>query len=156
MGWLAAAADHAVSTWDATPVFLPGQRYNDPDLETAERVVARMAHGGRAVLAGRRRRRGAPRAIFAGADAVVSSRLHPLILAATAGVPVVGLAITEKVRAFLVAVGVGEQLVSPWARFLDPGSGRSTERSASPSRSGSGCAPAWSGSARPPLAIPQS
>ena len=113
--WLAAAADHAVSTWDATPVFLPGQRYNDPDLETAERVVGRMAHGSRAVLADDVADEERYRTIFAGADAVVSSRLHPLILAATAGVPVVGLAITEKVRAFVVAVGAGEQVLSPWA-----------------------------------------
>jgi polysaccharide pyruvyl transferase WcaK-like protein len=55
------------------------------------------------------------RAVFAGADAVVSSRLHPLILASTAGVPVVGVAINEKVRAFLTAIRLDEQIVSPWA-----------------------------------------
>jgi polysaccharide pyruvyl transferase WcaK-like protein len=115
MRWLAAAADHAVEAWDVTPVFLPGQRYNDPDLETAEQVVGRMAHGARAVLAADVVDEERYRAIFAGADAVVSSRLHPLILAATAGVPVVGIAITEKVRAFLSTLGLTEQIVSPWA-----------------------------------------
>ena len=34
--------------------------------------------------------------------------------AATAGVPVVGIAGSEKVRAFLTALGVDRQIVSPW------------------------------------------
>lgn len=115
VGWLAAAADHAVERWDSTPIFLPGQRYADDDLETAAAVTARMHHGERALHLEEIVDERQYRAVLAGADAVVSSRLHPLILAATATVPIVGLAITEKVRAFLVALGLGGQLVSPWA-----------------------------------------
>jgi polysaccharide pyruvyl transferase WcaK-like protein len=115
VGWLAAAADHAVDTWDATPVFLPGQRYNDDDLETAARVASRMTRAQRAVHLSEVVDEEQYRAVFAGADAVVSSRLHPLILASTAGVPVVGVAINEKVRAFLTAIRLDEQIVSPWA-----------------------------------------
>jgi polysaccharide pyruvyl transferase WcaK-like protein len=112
--WLARAADHAVQAWDATPVFLPGQRYNDDDLETAELVRSRMRHGERSGILAEVADEEQYRAVFASVDAVVSSRLHPLILATTAGTPVVGLAITEKVRAFLVALDADEQLVSPW------------------------------------------
>jgi polysaccharide pyruvyl transferase WcaK-like protein len=115
VGWLAAAADHVVDAWNATPVFLPGQRYNDDDLETAGNVATRMRHGQRAVHLREIEDEEQYRAVFAGADAVVSSRLHPLILSSSAGVPVVGLAITEKIRAFLLALGLDEQIVSPWA-----------------------------------------
>lgn len=115
VGWLASAADYVVETWDATPVFLPGQRYNDDDLETAATVVERMSAQGRARLLSEVVDEAQYRAALAGADAVVSSRLHPLILAAAASVPIVGLAITEKVRAFLATLEVAEQLVSPWA-----------------------------------------
>ena len=114
VGWLAAAADHVVYAWDATPVFLPGQRYNDDDLETAASVVERMAAGGRARILSEIVDEEQYRAALGSAAAVVSSRLHPLILAGAAGVPVVGVAITEKVRAFLVTAGVDGQLVSPW------------------------------------------
>ena len=115
VAWLAHAADHVVEAWDATPVFLPGQRYNDDDLETAASVVARMRAGERARVMSEIVDEGQYRAALGSVAAVVSSRLHPLILAATAGVPVVGVAITEKVRAFLVATGVAGQLASPWA-----------------------------------------
>jgi len=114
VGWLAAAADHAVEVWDATPVFLPGQRYNDPDLETAERVVERMAHGQRARLLSDVYDAEHYQAVLARVDAVVSTRLHPLILATGAYVPVVGIAITEKVRAYLSTLGLHDQVVSPW------------------------------------------
>ena len=114
VGWLAAAADHVVGAWDATPVFLPGQRYNDDDLETAASVVERMAAGERARILSETVDEEQYRAALGSAAAVVSSRLHPLILAGAAGVPVVGVAITEKVRAFLVTAGIDGQLVSPW------------------------------------------
>jgi len=115
VGWLASAADHAAEAWDATPVFLPGQRYNDDDLETAAEVVARMSAGGRARLVHEVTDDEQYRAALASADAVVSSRLHPVILACNGDVPVVGVAITEKVRAFFLALGISEQLISPWA-----------------------------------------
>lgn len=113
--WLASAADHLVEEWDATPVFLPGQRYNDDDLETAAQVTGRMRHGSRAILLAEVVDEEQYRAVFAAADVVVSSRLHPLILASTAAVPVVGVAITEKVRAYLAALRLDEQILSPWS-----------------------------------------
>lgn len=115
VGWLAAAADHVVDAWDATPIFLPGQRYNDDDLETAASVVERMAAGERAHILSEIVDEEQYRAALGSAAAVVSSRLHPLILAGNAGVPVVGIAITEKVRAFLTTIRLDGQLVSPWA-----------------------------------------
>jgi polysaccharide pyruvyl transferase WcaK-like protein len=115
VSWLAAAADHAVEAWSATPVFLPGQRYNDDDLETAAKVVERMAAGGGAQILTHVVDEQQYRAVLGGADVVVSSRLHPLILAAAAGVPVVGIAITEKVRAFLTTLGLDAQIASPWS-----------------------------------------
>ena len=115
VGWLASAADHVVEAWDATPVFLPGQRYNDDDLETAGQVTDRMQHGQRAALLHEVVDEEQYRAVFAAADVVVSSRLHPLILASTAAVPVVGIAITEKVRAYLAALRLDEQILSPWS-----------------------------------------
>jgi polysaccharide pyruvyl transferase WcaK-like protein len=114
VSWLASAADHVVGAWDATPIFLPGQRYNDDDLETAAVVIERMAASARARILSEIVDEEQYRAALGSADAVVSSRLHPLILAGAAGVPVVGIAITEKVRAFLVTLDVGDQLVSPW------------------------------------------
>jgi polysaccharide pyruvyl transferase WcaK-like protein len=113
--WLAAAADYMVERWDATPVFLPGQRYNDDDLETAAHVVERMTAGHRARIVAEVDDEEQYRGALAHADALVSSRLHPLILATSAGVPVVGIAVSEKVRAFLSVLGLDEQIVSPWA-----------------------------------------
>jgi polysaccharide pyruvyl transferase CsaB len=115
VGWLASAADHVVEVWDATPVFLPGQRYSDDDLDVAERIVSRMTHAPRAMLFPEVVDEERYRAAFAAADAVVSTRLHPLILAATADVPVVGIPLSEKVRAFLSTLGLVEQIVSPWS-----------------------------------------
>jgi polysaccharide pyruvyl transferase WcaK-like protein len=141
VGWLAAAADHVVHAWDATPVFLPGQRYNDDDLETAASVVGRMAAGERARILSEIVDEEQYRAALGSAAAVVSSRLHPLILAGAAGVPVVGIAITEKIRGFLAPAGVHSQLVSPWGSsfprlraaidraFADPGEIRERVRS---------------------------
>lgn len=115
LSWLSSAADHVVDAWDATPVFVAGQRYNDDDLDVARRIVSSMARAERALVVPEVESEGQYRAVFARADAVVSTRLHPLILAATAGVPVVGIAASEKVRAFLAALDLEQQVVSPWA-----------------------------------------
>lgn len=118
--WLAAGADHAVARWDATPVFLPMQRLHDDDRAIAEQIIDRMRHGARARIADDLFDFRALQATLGGLAALVSTRLHPLILGGLAGVPPIGIAASPKVRAFLGPLGLGEQIVSPWlARDAD-------------------------------------
>lgn len=118
--WLAAGADYAVERWGATPLFLPLQRRYDDDREIEAQIIARMRHGERARLLDDRGDFRALQATLGGLDALVSARLHPLILAGLAGVPPIGVALSPKVRAFLQTLGVPEQSVSPWlARDAD-------------------------------------
>jgi L-malate glycosyltransferase len=114
VSWIAGAADHVAEEWDATPAFIAGQRYADDDLVVAHQVVARMVRRDRAFVVPELDDEEQYRAAFSGADLVVSTRLHPLIVAAAAGVPMVGLAASEKVRAFLALLGLEGQVVSPW------------------------------------------
>jgi polysaccharide pyruvyl transferase WcaK-like protein len=114
LDWLAGGADHAVERWEATPVFLPMQRLYDDDLEVEERVVARMRHRS-AALVHEAQAPGELTAVVGSLDALVSTRLHPLILGAVAGVPLVGVTAKPKVRGFLVALGLAELALSPWA-----------------------------------------
>jgi polysaccharide pyruvyl transferase WcaK-like protein len=116
--WLADGADHAVEQWDATPIFLAGQRYNDDDLGAAERIVARMRNKERAVVVSDVASLEQYYAVLASADGVVSARLHPIILAATAGVRSVGVVVSAKITAFLFALGMGELALSPWAASI--------------------------------------
>ena len=113
--WLAAAADHAWVEWQATPVFLAAQRYNDDDLASVDRIVARMRHGDRAVVPASVESLEAHHAVLASLDALVSTRLHPMILAATADVPSVGVVASAKIVAFLARLGLEHLAVSPWS-----------------------------------------
>lgn len=118
--WLAAGADYAVDRWEATPLFLPLQRLYDDDREVEAQIIARMRHGNRARLLDDLSDFRALQATLGGLDALVSTRLHPLILAGLAGVPLIGVALSPKVRAFLHTLGLPEQTVSPWlARDAD-------------------------------------
>ena len=120
VSWLAAAADHLVERWDAIPVLLAAQRRNDPDHEVAEQVIARMRHGARAHFRDDVRDYRELQRTMGGLDALVSTRLHPLILGAVAGVPSIGIALMPKVRSFLARLGLHEFAVSPWrARTAD-------------------------------------
>jgi len=120
LDWLAAGADYAVERWDATPLFLPLQRRYDDDRASAARVIARMRHGERARIAEGLTGYRDLQTVLAGLDALVSGRLHPLILGCAAGVPPIGLALSPKVRAFLGDLGLGELTLSPWlARDAD-------------------------------------
>ncbi len=79
-----------------------------------------MRHGNRARLLDDLSDFRALQATLGGLDALVSTRLHPLILAGLAGVPPIGVALSPKVRAFLHTLGLPEQTVSPWlARDAD-------------------------------------
>lgn len=118
--WLAAGADHAVAQWDAEPLFLPLQRRYDDDQAIAARIIARMRHGARARIADDLTDYRGLQATLGGLDALVSTRLHPLILAGVAGVPPIGVAISPKVRAFLSALDLTDLALSPWiARTAD-------------------------------------
>ena len=120
LDWLAAGADYAVERWDATPLFLPLQRRYDDDRASATRVIARMRHGARARTADELTGYRDLQATLAGLDALISGRLHPLILGCVAGVPPIGIALSPKVRAFLGDLGLGELALSPWrARDAD-------------------------------------
>ena len=120
VNWLAAGADHAIERWDAEPLFLPLQRRYDDDRAVAERIIARMRHGTRARIADDLTDYRALQATIGGLDALVSTRLHPLILAGVADVPPIGIAISPKVRAFLDALGLADLALSPWiARTAD-------------------------------------
>lgn len=118
--WLAAGADYAVERWGATPIFLPLQRRYDDDRAIEEGIIARMRHGDRARLADDLADFRALQATIGGLDALVSTRLHPLILAGVAAVPPIGVALSPKVRAFLQTLGLPDLTLSPWlARDAD-------------------------------------
>lgn len=114
LDWLAAGADHAVERWEAEPVFLPLQRRYDDDAVVADQVIARMRHGARARVCGDLSDYRALQATIADLGAIVSTRLHPLILAGVAGVPPIGVTASPKIGAFLRSLGLGECAVSPW------------------------------------------
>jgi polysaccharide pyruvyl transferase WcaK-like protein len=113
--WLAEAADHVWDEWRATPVFFASQRYNDDDLEAAEQIVARMRNRGHAIVIATVESLESYRAMLASLDLLVSARLHPMILAATAGVPSVGIVVSAKIVAFLGRLGLTQLAASPWA-----------------------------------------
>ena len=117
---LAAGADYAVERWGATPLFLPLQRLYDDDREIEAQIIARMRHGARARLLDDLDDFRALQTTLGDLAALVSTRLHPLILAALAGVPPIGVALSPKVRAFLTTLELADQSVSPWlARDAD-------------------------------------
>lgn len=95
---VAGTADRAVRAWGATPVLLPFAAGADTD--ACRRVREFMTEGERAVILPEL----PPAEIYgvvAGASLVLGMRLHSLILAAMAGVPLVGLAYDPKVASFL-------------------------------------------------------
>ncbi len=99
---LAAAADFVIDRFDADVVFVPMER---ADIREAHRVMAEMAAPERAtVLDGRY----GPRQLLgfmAHLDLALGMRLHFLILAALAGVPLLALPYASKVGQFLEALG---------------------------------------------------
>ncbi len=100
---VAAAADFVVDRFEADVVFVPMERQ---DVREAHRVMAEMAAPDRAqVLNGRY----GPRELLGlmqHLDLAVGMRLHFLILAAIANVPLLALPYASKVEGFLDAVGL--------------------------------------------------
>ncbi len=111
---LAQLADHAVARWDATPRFLIFQQRNDDDRLIATTVIARMRHGLRAVIDEDLATYQDAQALLAQCDALVSTRLHALIFGGLAAVPVLGIALDGKVRAFLASLDLAWCCRSPW------------------------------------------
>lgn len=106
--WLPAVArvaDRAVRAWGMVPVFLPFAR--GVDAPVCGRARALMAEGGRAVLLPEL----GPEELYevvAAAGLVLGMRLHSLIFAALARVPMVGLAYDPKVAEFMTGLGLPE------------------------------------------------
>ena len=102
-GMVAAAADFVVARFEADVVFVPMERR---DVTEAHRVMAEMAAPDRAhVLTGRY----GPRQLLGlmqHFDLAVGMRLHFLIFAALAGVPLLALPYASKVEGFLEALGL--------------------------------------------------
>ncbi len=108
---VAAALDRFVESHDAVPVFLPFQSRAEHGLSddaVAGRIRAEMRHGARAVMGEADLEPCEVQGLIAGADVVLAVRLHAVILAGTAGVPVVALAYDRKVVAAMTELGVAE------------------------------------------------
>ena len=116
--WLDAVAralDTFLARHGGSALFLPFQEGSDPsvqDARTAEQIRARMARSAQtAVLTG-------PLApaemagVIAACDLALAVRLHAVIFAAAAGVPVVGLAYDPKVRNILAELDLPDQALA--------------------------------------------
>ena len=106
--WLPAvarAADRAARLWGMVPVFLPFAR--GADVPVCERARRLMAEGSRAVLLPELGPEGLYE-VVAKAGLVLGMRLHSLIFAALARVPMVGLAYDPKVAGFMELLGIPE------------------------------------------------
>jgi polysaccharide pyruvyl transferase CsaB len=108
----AQALDAVVERTGACVVFVPFQALSDyfltDDVGAAERVMARMARHAHAVALDRAHEPAVVAGILAGCDLVVGMRLHAVVFAAAAGVPVVGLTYDPKVRALMADLGLGD------------------------------------------------
>jgi polysaccharide pyruvyl transferase CsaB len=108
---LAEQLDQAITSHDARIVFVPFQTSphraeNDP--AAALRVVTAMKQRSRASILRGTYTPEDKMAVQAAADVVIGMRLHSVIMAAAAGVPVVALAYDPKVVNTMKALGVGE------------------------------------------------
>jgi len=111
---VAEALDHVVES-GLSVLFVPFQataedRLTD-DVAVVERVRARMRHGAAAAMGGVGLTPREVQGVFASASLVVTMRLHGVILAASAGVPVVALAYDPKVRAAMRQIGREEDTI---------------------------------------------
>ncbi|MGE5529222.1 MAG: polysaccharide pyruvyl transferase CsaB [Patescibacteria group bacterium] len=111
---VAGAADRAAAH-GLRPVFVPFARGVDEEACRAAR--ASMADGDAAVILPHLPPADVYR-VLAGAELVLGMRLHALIFAAAAGVPMVGLAYEPKVRALMDLLGL-----APWSLALDADAG---------------------------------
>jgi polysaccharide pyruvyl transferase WcaK-like protein len=102
---LATAADFIVQRYDAQVVFVPMERQ---DIREAHGVISHMARPESATVLTGSYTPGELRTIMGGFHMAVGMRLHFLIFAASAGVPIAPLPYASKVGAFLNAIGLEE------------------------------------------------
>jgi polysaccharide pyruvyl transferase CsaB len=108
---VALALDTAIDVAGVVPVFIPFQSPAEQGLAddaVADRVRRLMRNGPRAVMAPPGLDPHQVQALIAGADLVLAMRLHAVILAGNASVPVVALAYDPKVGAAMARLDVGE------------------------------------------------
>jgi polysaccharide pyruvyl transferase WcaK-like protein len=99
---VAAAADFVIDRFEADVVFVPMER---DDVRESHRVMAEMAAPERARVLSQRYGPRELLGLMRHLDLAVGMRLHFLIFAALAGVPLLALPYASKVAAFLEAVG---------------------------------------------------
>ncbi len=94
-------------------IFLPMHRVApDDDLEEIRKIIGLM-RSRTAVVVDVGMTPGEAMAVLGCVDLVLGLRLHSLILAATQGVPVVGVDYDRKIRGFMELAGTGEYLWRP-------------------------------------------
>jgi len=100
---VANAADYVIDRLDADVVFVPMER-GEMDMQHSHAVVAMMHHASRAQVLKDEYTSGQVLAFMSRLDLAVGMRLHFLILAAVAGVPIVALPYASKVTGFVEAM----------------------------------------------------
>jgi polysaccharide pyruvyl transferase CsaB len=93
----------------ARAIFIPFQNfgtYLTDDLAISLRVIEQMRHKARALMIRGEYSVSEKAGIIASSDVVVGMRLHSIIFAASAAIPVVGLVYDEKVRACMGQLGI--------------------------------------------------
>ena len=110
LGLLAQVLDRIVQRHDAYFLFLPTYCVrHEGDDRIGEEILARMARPRGKIL----RISSAPlyKAVAGQLNAMLGGRMHPTILAAAAGTPVVGLAYNQKFRGFFELLGYPERVL---------------------------------------------
>jgi polysaccharide pyruvyl transferase CsaB len=102
-GLLADAADFIAARFDAEILFVPMEQQ---DVREAHRVIGEMAFSERAMVLRGDYRPGQLLGLMDHLDLAVGMRLHFLIFAAVAGLPLVALPYASKVTAFMEALGI--------------------------------------------------
>ena len=110
---LARAADHLIAEHGARILFVPFWPGRDNTI--AATVRALMQHKEQAISLNSALTPEQARALLGKMDLVVAMRLHALIFAATAGVPVLGFSYAQKVPAFLHRIGQARFALDPTA-----------------------------------------
>jgi polysaccharide pyruvyl transferase CsaB len=106
---MATAADFICERFDAHAVFVPMERQ---DMRESHRVIASMAQPERATVLRGTYDPMQLRALVSHFHMAVGMRLHFLLFAACAGVPVAPLPYATKVRSFLDSIGVSSDLAA--------------------------------------------
>jgi polysaccharide pyruvyl transferase CsaB len=102
---LATAADFIVQRYDAQAVFVPMEHQ---DIREAHRVISHMARAESATVLTGAYTPGELRTVMGNFHMAVGMRLHFLIFAASAGVPIAPLPYASKVWSFLKAIGLDQ------------------------------------------------